>query len=200
MGSYFFSKNLFFRHKAISSRAFCEIVRSKDYILEFNKIRAGLNDYTFELNAEFLARIEGAALANANVTAQLQLFKASNMYDLKFHLKGSVQCECDVCLEEFTMPIDSDYALLMKMSEAENYDDDEILYITEKLIEYDLSQYLYESLMLSIPARKVCSMSGNKECNKEVITKLDEINRMEQPEGETNPTWDKLKDILKNNN
>lgn len=173
-------------------------MRSKEYILEFNKVRAGVNDYTFDLNAEFLSKIEGSALVNANVVATLKLLKSSNMYDLKFQLKGTVLCECDKCLEEFTMPVNSDYSLLMKVSETANFDDDEIIYITDKLIEHDLSQYLYESLMLSIPVRKVCEMSGTKQCNKEVIAKLDEINHHE--EEEENPTWDKLKDILKNNN
>jgi uncharacterized metal-binding protein YceD (DUF177 family) len=176
------------------------MLRSKEYILEFNKVRKGLNEYTFDINTTFLAGIEGAALSHADVTATLQLFKAEHLYELKFHLKGQVLCECDVCLEEFQMPVDADFKLLMKLSETENYDDDEIIYITPKLIEYDLSQYLYESLMLAIPNRKVCEMSGNKECNKEVIAKLEELNHYEPETGdnEENPAWDKLKDIFNN--
>jgi uncharacterized protein len=176
------------------------MLRSKEYILEFNKIRKGLNDYSYALNADFLAGIEGSVITHANVVADLQLFKAENLYELKFHVKGIVQCECDVCLEEFSMPVNADYKLLMKMSETENYDDDEIIYITPKLIEYDLSQYLYESLLLSIPNRKVCEMSGNKTCNEQVIAKLEELNRFEADadEQEDNPTWDKLKNIFNN--
>jgi uncharacterized metal-binding protein YceD (DUF177 family) len=163
-------------------------------------VRKGLNEYSFTIDADFLAGIEGAALSQANVTADLQLIKAENLYELKFHLDGEVQCECDICLEDFSMPVNADYKLLMKLSETENYDDDEIIYITEKLIEYDLSQYLYESLLLSIPSRKVCEMSGNKSCNKEVIAKLEELNHFdgESDDDETNPTWDKLKDIFNN--
>ena len=159
-----------------------------------------MNEYSFDINAAFLAGIDGSALTQANVVAHLQLFKAENLYELKFHLKGKVQCECDVCLEEFSMPVDADYKLLMKLSETENYDDDEIIYITPKLIEYDLSQYLYESLLLAIPSRKVCEMSGAKECNKEVIAKLEELNHPEADAGDdnNNPTWDKLKDIFNN--
>lgn len=159
-----------------------------------------MNEYSFDINAAFLEGIEGATLSQANVEASMQLIKSENIYELKFHLKGDVQCECDVCLEDFPMPIDADYKLLMKLSETENYDDDEIIYITPKLIEYDLSQYLYESLFLSIPSRKVCEMSGTKECNKDVIAKLEELNHYEadaDDEGD-NPTWDKLKDIFNN--
>lgn len=159
----------------------------------------GRNEYTFNLNRSFLASIEGASLSDSAVTAELVLTKTPNLYELNFHLTGTVICECDVCLEEFSLPINHHFELIMKVSVTENYDDDEIIYITDKLLEFDLSQYLYESLILSIPARKVCDLSGTKTCNQEAITKLEQLNHLEQPEGETNPTWDKLKDILKNN-
>lgn len=196
-----FMEIAFLNGNAISSQAFCEILRSKEYILEFNKIRMGLNDYTFDLNGEFLEKIEGAGLADANVVATLQLFKAEGMYDLKFHIKGSVQCECDVCLESFQMPVDEEFKLLMKVSESENYDDDEIIYITDKLIEYDLTQYLYDSLMLSVPSRKVCDMSGTKQCNPEVINRLEQLNHPEETsEGdrEGDPAWEKLRNLFNN--
>lgn len=162
----------------------------------------GLNEYSFDLNDDFLSGIEGAAFEHAKVVATLALVKTETLYDLKFQLKGTVTCECDVCLEQFELPIDSDFHLLMKMSEVERYDDDEIVYITDKLIEYDLSQYLYESVMLSIPVRKTCDMSGTKECNKEVMARLDELRvddeSTNEDDDETNPTWDKLKDIFNN--
>ncbi|MCU0442987.1 MAG: DUF177 domain-containing protein [Bacteroidia bacterium] len=153
----------------------------------------------FNLNRSFLASIEGSTLSESAVTADLVLTKTPNLYELNFNLTGTVICECDVCLEEFSLPINHDFELIMKVSVTENYDDDEIIYITDKLLEFDLSQYLYESLILSIPVRKVCDLSGTKTCNQEAIAKLEQLNHLEQPEGETNPAWDKLKDILKNN-
>jgi uncharacterized protein len=180
--------------------AFSEVLKSKDYIIEFPKVRMGLNEYSFNLNDEFLSKIEDSAIQHANVVATLDLIKAEHLYELKFHLKGTITCECDVCLEEFELPIDSEFHLLMKVSEVERYDDDEIIYITDKLIEYDLTQYLYESLMLSIPVRKTCEMSGTKECNKEVTAKLDELRAEDHTDDhdDSNPTWDKLKDIFNN--
>lgn len=174
-------------------------MKSKEYILAFNKVWKGINEYSFDLNDKFLAEIEGAAIPQANVVAKLQLLKADTVYHLDFHLTGTVQCECDVCLEAFDLPIDAEYKLMLKLGDSENYDDDEIYYITEKMIEFDLSQYLYESLMLAIPTRKVCDMSGVKQCNQEVITKLEELNSEADEEDEhSNPTWDKLKNIFNN--
>jgi uncharacterized protein len=174
-------------------------LKSKEYILEFNKVHKGLNEYTYIVDDVFLFNVEGAAIEKANVSVTLQVFKANEMYELSFTFKGFVQCECDVCLEDFLMPVDSQYKLLIKVSEAENYEDDEIVYITEKVIDFDLSHYLYESIMVSIPTRRVCEMGGVKECNKEVIKKLEELNSLDiENEAENvNPTWDKLKNIFK---
>lgn len=147
-----------------------------------------------------MSTIEGSTLADAAVTAELVLEKLPNLYELNFELTGTVACECDVCLELFSLPIKHHFGLLIKVSETENYDDDEIIYITDKLLEFDLAQYLYESLVLSIPIRRVCELSGTKTCNKEVIAKLEALNHQEPNDGETNPAWDKLKDIFKNNN
>ena len=176
-------------------------MKSKDYILEFNKVLKGLNEYTFDINAAFLSTIEGAAVQQADAQVQLQLVQYDKLYELMFHLTGSDLCECDVCLEEFNLPVDAEYKLLIKVSEAENYDDDEIIYITDKVIEYDLSSYLYDSLMLAVPQRRVCEMSGTKQCNKEVIAKLEQLNQpLEDEETDnTNPTWDKLKNMFNNN-
>jgi len=159
----------------------------------------GLNDFSFDINDAFLATIEGAAVQQADAQIQLQLLRSTNLYDLTFQLTGTVKCECDVCLEEFDLPVDAEYKLLIKVGETENYDDDEIIYITEKLIEYDLSSYLYDSLMLAVPQRRVCELSGTKECNKEVISKLEELNHPHEDEDEdSNPTWDKLKNMFNN--
>jgi len=87
----------------------------------------------------------------------------------------------------------------MKISEFENYSDDEIIYIAPKLIEFDLTQYLFESFMLSLPIKKTCGL-GNKKCNVEVLKKLENIRVVEQGKIDKNndPRWDKLKGIFNN--
>ena len=130
----------------------------------------------------------------------MQLIKTETMYDLRFELVGKVRLTCDVCLDEFDIPINSTFHLIMKISEVENYNDDEIVYITPKLLEYDFTHYLYDSFMLSLPVKKVCNLA-EKECNAEVLKKLDELKAIDNPkQDESNdPRWDKLKGIFNSN-
>lgn len=174
-------------------------LKSKDYCIEFNKLRMGSNTFEFILGDAFFAAVEGSTIEKANVKVSLELLKSEHIYDLNFVLSGTVAATCDNCLDEFELPIENEFHLVMKMSESEDYSDDEIIYITKNLLEYDFSQYLYESLVLSLPPRAVCDMA-DKTCNTEIVTKISNYKHEDENKTETdNPVWDKLKGIFNNN-
>lgn len=157
----------------------------------------GSNTFEFVLNDAFFQSIEGSFIQHADVKVELELVKSETMHDLQFNLHGTVVTTCDNCLDEISLPVENDFQLMMKISETEDYSDDEIVYITKTLLEYDLAQYLYESVVLSIPPRKVCAMAG-KTCNEEVVSKINNFNDDSQDD-ENNPMWDKLKGIFNKN-
>lgn len=173
-------------------------MKSKDYLIEFNKLKAGSNSFEFVLNDAFFASIEGSMITSANVLVSMELIRTETMLDLHFKLKGEFSTTCDNCLDEIRLPVENEFHLVMKISESEDYSDDEIIYITKNLVEYDLSQYLYESFVLSLPSRKVCEMA-NKSCNPEIATKINFIEESDEGANEENPMWDKLKGIFNKN-
>lgn len=174
-------------------------MKSKEYIIEFTKLRKGQNDFTFNINDKFFADFEGEHPVHANAEVKMLLFKTENMCDLSFELGGTVRLNCDVCLDEFDMPLSGKFHLIMKISEIENYSDDEIIYITPNLLEYDVKQYLYESVMISLPIKRVCEL-GNKECNSEALRKIEELktNTNEDQSDNIDPRWNNLKGIFNN--
>lgn len=173
-------------------------LKASDYKIEFNKLRMGSNTFEFILDDAFFQSIEGGVITGASVKVDLEMVKSENMYALDFIFKGHVNSACDNCLNEILLPIESEFHLIMKLSETEDYSDDEIIYITKGLLEYDFSQYLYESTVLSIPQRRVCEMA-NQSCNEEVVAKINNFVSEEGNEDETNPMWDKLKGIFNKN-
>lgn len=156
----------------------------------------GENSFEFVLNDQFFGKIDGNVVKGGAANIALTLVKSETMYDLHFKLDGHVSVECDNCLDGFKLPLTNEFHLMMKLSDHEDYSDDEIIYITRGVIEFDLSQYLYESFVLSIPSRKVCSMA-NKTCNSEIADKIN--NFTETGEEGNNPLFDKLKGIFNNN-
>lgn len=163
----------------------------KDYIIEFNKLVSGVNNLSFSLNTEFVETFsEGHVSMPISVIAELELNKNSGMFELDFHLKGNMTVSCDNCLEEISVPVDSESHLIIKISEFEKYDDDEIVYLPPQSISYDVSQFLYDSLLTSLPIRKTCELvSIPCKSNFESVEK-------ETNNDKTDPRWDKLKDIL----
>jgi uncharacterized metal-binding protein YceD (DUF177 family) len=174
-------------------------LKSKEYIIEFTKLRKGGNEFTFIINDKFLSDFEGEHPVHSNAEVKLNLIKTENMYDLSFELTGTIGMNCDVCLDNFDLVLNNSFHLIMKISEVENYSDDEIIYIKPNTLEYDLKQYLYESVLISLPIKKVCSL-GNKLCNSEVLKKIEELKAktVEDPSSETDPRWDNLKGIFNN--
>lgn len=158
----------------------------------------GSNTFEFILNDAFFQSVEGSFIQHANITVGLDMVRTETMHNLQFNLSGTVVTTCDNCLDEINLPVENEFQLLMKISETEDYSDDEIIYITKGLLEYDLSQYLYESVVLSIPPRKVCAMAG-KTCNEEVASKINNFGSGDTPDEENNPMWDQLKGIFNKN-
>ena len=189
-----------FSYKRLYLPSFFKELKPKDYIIEFTKLCKGENEFTFVIDDKFLAGIDGEHPQHANAKVQMQLMKSETFYDLNFEFSGTVELSCDVCLDEFDMPLKGKFHLIMKISDVENYSDDEIIYITPKLIEYDLTQYLYECFMLSLPIKRVCNLGG-KDCNPEVLKKLDEMKNMNsktENEDDVDPRWNNLKGIFNN--
>ncbi len=173
-------------------------MKSDDYTIEFSKLVQGLNSLCFAVDDKFLSDFEFSPTKTADTQANLELLKSDNMLDLKFNLDGTAHCTCDICLDEFEVPIEDSFSLLIKFTEDNNnLDDQEIIYLNRKEHQYNISQFLYESFLLSIPSKKSCELA-NKEHNIEVMKKLEKTN--EEIQNQSNdPRWDKLKDLYTNN-
>jgi uncharacterized metal-binding protein YceD (DUF177 family) len=175
-------------------------VKKRDYILEFNKMRFGANTLEFSLQDAFLEYM-GSSVRGVDAIATAEVIKTDSMYQVTVTLNGKAEVTCDRCLDEFECPVSGSYLLILKISEVEQFDDDEIVYITPATFEYDLSQFLYDCLMLSIPLKKECSL-GKKACNPEVISRLmhtgedenEEETNVDKPEAD--PRWEKLRNMI----
>ena len=122
------------------------------------------------------------------------LFKAFESSEIK---DGRCVVEVDRCLEDCRVPIDFEGQLLVKFSDEPREYDGEVLWLLPGEDEVDLSQYIYESIVLSLPYQRV---HPEGECDPEMLKRFRIVsdeefsaieNRAEEhavPEGE----WAKL--------
>ena len=89
--------------------------------------------------------------------------------------------------------------MLVKFSETETDDGDEVIFIHPGSHEIEVAQLIYEFIVLSIPIRHVHPVGKNGEslCNPEMLDKLDEYTIPDLHEGQqADPRWNDLKKII----
>ena len=117
--------------------------------------------------------------------------------ELNFTAKGQVKVPCDITTELFKLPIDTAFRLVVKFGPEENDDDDEILILPHGSHEIHTAQYIYEMIVLSVPQKKVHPGIAEGTLKSEILEKLKDLQPQEKPPSdETDPRWDKLKDLL----
>ena len=119
------------------------------------------------------------------------------MLELNFKATGTVNVPCDVTTEPFDLLIDSEFHLVVKFGEIDNQDDDELLILPHGSHQIDVAQYIYEMIVLSVPQKKVHPGIENGTLKSEILEKLKDLEPQEKPPSDdTDPRWDKLKDLL----
>ena len=162
--------------------------------IEFAGLKVGKHQFSFELNKEFFENFSFFDFNNISLKVDIDLTKKSNLLELNFYAKGSVNVNCDMTNEPFDMPFDKEDFLVVKFGQEYNDEDNEILVLPFGEHKIILDQYLYELVILSLPRKRVHPGVEDGTLESEIIEILDEL----KPSGlglETDPRWEKLKKI-----
>lgn len=165
-------------------------------MVPFVKLKEGVHQFHFALGKPFFEAFENSDIWSANVQVDMELEKFPHLMNVTIAANGFVEVECDRCLTGIQMPINTKYRLIYKQGGKEiKADDAELVVLKPTEIEMDVSLPIYETVLLQLPMLKNCDLLNEKPCNKEMLEKLEKL----KPTGEeqSDPRWDKLKDLLK---
>lgn len=173
------------------------------FIIQFGGLPVGIHDYEFDIDGTFFTKFETSEFETANIHVDARLTKQNNLLQMHLLLEGTVAIDCDRCLKTFDFPVEAEENLVIKHGNPEE-STDEILVIPEGQEEFNLSHYLYEYIVLAIPARRVPCELDKEEfvCDQAVLDKLNHL-ATETPKEEkepTNPMWEQLNKIKFNKN
>jgi uncharacterized metal-binding protein YceD (DUF177 family) len=101
----------------------------------------------------------------------------------------------------FDLPIKSSIRVIVQFGETFNNDNDELLILPHGEFQVDVSQYIYEMIVVSIPLKRVHPGIKDGTLVSPVLDKLKELEVKESKKEEikaenTDPRWDKLKNLL----
>jgi uncharacterized protein len=173
----------------------------KQYIIQFGGLPVGSHLFEMDLNQAFFKEFEHSEFSSGQVKAEMELTRQNNLLTIAFRLEGEVVLPCDRCAKEVPLPISVDESMVVKYGKPEE-STDEIIVLPQGETELDVSHLLYEFIYLALPARRVpCEENKNIKCDQAAIKALNaiQIKKEKKDSIETNPIWEKLKD-LKNKN
>jgi uncharacterized metal-binding protein YceD (DUF177 family) len=164
-----------------------------EYKIPYTGLKLGEHEFTFEVDDSFFTNFDNEEhLSNVDVSMDVHLEKQSTMILLGFSFSGKGTVPCDRCADDLTVVLEGEEKLIVKYGET-GYGEqtDDILVISPAEHEIDISQYVYEFILLSLPQRRT---HKEKDCNPEVIRKLKELSVKEADiKEETDPRWAALK-------
>ena len=163
--------------------------------LSHSGLKEGEYSFSFKIENDFFEQFDTSEFKKGNVQAGIVLYRRSRIIELEIMLKGKVEAECDLCLDLFEIPISYKAKMYVKFGQNKDEENEELIVVGENENEIDLTQYVYESICLSVPYRKVHNENsdGTGGCNQAMIEKLQQLSV--KNEKQADPRWDQLKNI-----
>lgn len=162
-------------------------------------LSVGTHRFDFKIGDRFFEAFEGSEIHRGKADVQVVLNKQSNLLTLDFRIEGEVCVTCDRCLEEFMMPVGYTGTLAVRYSETEQESDGEVMWIGPSETEIDLSQYIYESICLSLPYQRVhpVGSDGKSGCDPDMLARFNIVSEEEFDRLTGNEQTETLQDKLK---
>jgi uncharacterized metal-binding protein YceD (DUF177 family) len=160
---------------------------NREFEIAWQGLKPGLHVFQYELNDRFIEEHAEGEREFKDLDAQvtLKFDKKSNFFLCHFDIDGSVTVPCDRCGDEFKLRLWDEFDLVIKLAGGEEAgemeEDADVVFIPRSETVIDMSNWIYEFVMLSIPLQRVHPDKENGEagCNPEVLKLLDKLTEPE---------------------
>ena len=78
-----------------------------EFRLPLKTIPEGVQEFEYHLGKQFFVNMESADIHDADLSVKLTVTHKHDIYDLAFHVTGTVTLICDRCLDDLIQPIDA---------------------------------------------------------------------------------------------
>lgn len=171
----------------------------KEFDIPFVGLKEAKHQFDYQIENAFFESFDYDEFNKAAIQVNLELDKKSNMLELNFLAKGSVNVDCDLSNEPFDLPVNGKLHLVVKHGEEYNDEDEELLVIPHGEYQINVAQYIYEMIVLSVPVKRVHPGIKDGTLSSEIVERLEELKPKEENENnnkEIDPRWDTLKKLL----
>ena len=118
-----------------------------------------------------------------------------------FQVSGSVNVNCDITNEPYNQDINGTFDLVVKFGDEYNDDFEDIVILPHGEYEINVAQYIYELIILSMPAKRIHPGVEDGTLDSDILKKLEELSpkgleEKEETSEDIDPRWNTLKKLL----
>lgn len=174
----------------------------KEFDIPFVGMKVGVHHFEFDLTEDFFSHYPEQEFRKPRLKSFVNFEKKANMLLIDFKVTGLVEVDCDISTETFDLEISGDWHLIVKFGSENIPEEDGVMTLKHEEHTINISQFIYETAVLSVPLKKIHPGVKDGTLQNEVLRKLAEL-RVETLPGESevgsensyDARWDKLKDL-----
>jgi uncharacterized metal-binding protein YceD (DUF177 family) len=151
----------------------------ESYTIPVSTLRIGQNPLDFNVDWRFFREFEASPVEQGSFQIAVLFDKYPDHWHLHFEVTGKMDTECDRCLAAIALPIEGRFELFVKFDggqEEARERSDEVVYVPRETTHFNIAQYIYEFIVLSIPVSKIydCDSEQNPPCDKEMLARIEQ--------------------------
>jgi uncharacterized metal-binding protein YceD (DUF177 family) len=178
----------------------------KEFSVDISGLKNKTHSFDFEIDKVLLETFENEVIEDASLSVLLTLQKTETMITATVEMEGTVKLVCDRSLREFDFPVNLKETIYYKFGEIYEELSDEVVTIPSNYAELDFTQFIYDTLVLSIPPKVIHPDLQDEETDEDdglvFSTADDSLENVDEnaKEETTDPRWEKLKNLKFNKN
>jgi len=123
-----------------------------DIIIPIKGLSSGVFTYLYTLEQSFFDRFENQDIREAHIEVIVSMEKQTDRIRMDVDLKGSLLRSCDRCLGDVTIPVTYNAPMVVEFCKTViEEESDEFIILDPTATQIDLTQYIYDSVCVSLP-------------------------------------------------
>jgi len=194
----------FFQHISTDT-----VGRFSEFNLPLKSLTEGVHTFDYKLTKQFFIDMEDADIHDADLDVHLTVTHKNELYNLDFHITGTVTLICDRCLDSLIHPIDATYTISVRYGDEYNDESDKLLEIPMSANNLNVSYMIHDTVVLDIPIKHVhpagkCNRAMSAMLRKHRARSADPeeedlenqlMDEIDDEPADTDPRWDALKGL-----
>lgn len=144
------------------------------YNIPWKGLSNGSHRFDFDMGDAFFKAFGDSVVSGGQLHAEVDANKSASMLVLNVSIHGEVNTQCDRCLGDLSFPVDYEGVLTVRFSDETDEYDGDVMWLSPSQSEVPLAQYLYESIILSLPYQRVhgTDENGNSMCDRDMLARF----------------------------